>query len=137
MAFVKQGKNRGRRNSMRVPLGLSVDVLAEPQSISAEVMNISQKGFFLRAHTSTPNDALSLTTSLSSARPLYLVLQFRGEEQPARARGIVAWKSELGVGINFEDPPERLRDFISDLQDAGEARPLLSQVASGRIEFAP
>ena len=122
---------------MRVPFGLQVDVLAEPQAISAEVMNISQKGFFLRANASTPKDALTLTSSLSSARPLYLVLQFRGEEEPARARGTVAWKSDLGVGVNFEDPPERLRDFISDLQDAGATKPLVSQVASGRIEFSP
>lgn len=121
---------------MRVPLGLRVEVLTEPQAVSAEVMNISQKGFFLRANAKAPKDLLKLTTSLTSTRPVYLVLQFSGEQHPARAKGVVAWKSDLGVGINFEDPPERLRDFISDLQDSGATTSLLSQVRSGRVELA-
>lgn len=135
MGVVTDGKNRGRRNSMRVPFGMRVEVLTKPQVIVAEVMNISQKGFFLRADPATEAEVLKLTSSLPSARPVYLVLQFQGETQPARASGVVAWKSELGVGINFDDPPERLRDFISDLQDAGATAQLFSQVESGRVEL--
>lgn len=132
---VNEAKSRGRRNSLRVPFGLRVEVLSGPQAISAEVMNISQKGYFLRPNEQTPADLLTLTTSLSATRPVYLVLQFLGEQVPLRAKGVVAWKSDLGVGINFQDPPERLRDFISDLQDSGTTSLLLSQVKSARVEL--
>jgi hypothetical protein len=115
---------------------MRVEVLTQPEVTSAEVMNISQKGFFLRANASTPRDLLTLTSGLPKERQVYLVLQFRGEEQVSRARGAVAWKSDLGVGINFVDPPERLRDFISDLQDSGATANLLSQIENGRVELA-
>ncbi len=133
---VTQGTKRGRRNSMRVPCGLRVEVQTSPEPVKAEVMNISQKGLFLRSDARTPIDALRLSTSLTPDRPFYLVLQFRGELTPTRARSRVAWKSDLGIGINFDDAPERLRDFISDLQDSSSIAAILSQVESGRIEFS-
>lgn len=121
---------------MRVPFGIRVEVLAKPQGLVAEVMNISQKGFLLQADATAKSDASNLTNSLAQDQPVYLVLDFRGDTQPVRARGVVAWKDHSGVGINFVDPPERLRDFISDLQDSGATTSLMSQVESGRIELA-
>lgn len=131
---VNELKSRGRRNSLRVPFGLPVEVLSGPRAISAEVMNISQKGYFVRPNETTPADLLTLTSGLSPSRPVYLVVQFLGEQTPTRAKGVVAWKSDLGVGINFQDPPERLRDFISDLQDSGATSLLLSRVKGARVE---
>lgn len=132
---VTEGTNRGRRNSMRVACGLQVEVCSSPEPVNAEVMNISQKGLFLRPKTATPKDALQLSTSLGADRPLFLVLQFRGEKTPTRARSRVAWKSDSGVGLLFDDAPERLRDFISDLQDQDSTAAILSQVESGHVEF--
>lgn len=120
---------------MRVPCGLRVEVLSKSQSTAAEVMNISQRGFFLRASASSPGEALRLSTSLAPQTPLVMVLEFLGESRPVRAKAEVAWKSDLGVGLNFVDPPERLRDFISDLQDASSPTSTIAQVISGRIEI--
>jgi hypothetical protein len=127
--------NPGRRNSMRVPCGLRVQVMAEPEPFTAEVMNISQKGLFLRANVKSPRDALRLSTSLGNEAPVVVAFKFAGEDKEVRATCHVAWKSDLGVGIEFSEPPERLRDFISDLIDAENTAYLLSQVESGRVEF--
>jgi hypothetical protein len=129
-------KNAGRRNSMRVPCGLRVEVVAGPQPITAEVMNISQKGLFLKPLVPSPADTLRLSTSLSPADSLVMALKFAGDEQETRVRCHVAWKSDLGVGINFDEPPERLKDFISDLVDAESKAPVLSQIEAGRVEVA-
>lgn len=120
---------------MRVPCGLQAEVIAGSETILAEVMNISQRGLFLRAHHSTPGDTLKLSSSLASNAPVTVVFQFAGESRKMRVPCQVAWKSDQGVGINFDgDPPERLRDFVSDLFDAELTAPLLGQIESTRIE---
>lgn len=121
---------------MRVPCGLRVEVAAGPEPITAEVMNISQKGLFLRPLVPSHADTLRLSTSLSPSDPLVIAFNFVGDERETRVRCYVAWKSDMGVGINFDEPPERLRDFISDLVDAEHKDPVLSQVANGRVEVA-
>jgi hypothetical protein len=133
-ALMKEGKNGGRRNSMRVPCGLRIEVMAKPEPIAAEIMNISQLGFFLRTGGTSAADALRLSTSLNAAS-LAILIQFRGDSRATRSRIEVAWKSDLGTGLNFLDPPERLKDFIADLQDADSAGPVLGQVDRGWIEL--
>jgi hypothetical protein len=131
-------KNPGRRTSMRVPCGLRAEVVVTgSETLVAEIMNISQRGLFLRPLLSSPGDVLKLSTSLASDVPVTVIIQFSGEARPLRVPSQVAWKNDLGVGINFDgDPPERLRDFVSDLFDAESAAPLLPQVESARIEIA-
>src|SRR5690606_30312654 len=112
-SIMMQGQNSGRRNSMRVRCGLKVDVQADPGPICAEILNISQKGYFLQANEKSSADVLQRSSSLSLTAPLRLVLKFYDEPREVVVPCEVAWKSDLGVGISYENPPERLKDFIS------------------------
>jgi len=106
--------NQDRRNSERVPCGLELVIELPSVTLKATVMNISKRGMFVRAGFS-PLDSLRLTAALQAGAVVQLTLEQRGGLPPAEARGVIAWKSDLGVGITFSEVNLALEALIDAL----------------------
>ncbi|HXK19821.1 MAG TPA: PilZ domain-containing protein [Polyangiaceae bacterium] len=107
--------NEDRRNSERVPCGLELVIELPGTTVKANVMNISKQGMFVRAGFASPLESLRLMAALQAGAAVQLTLQQRGGLLPAEARGVVAWKSDLGVGITFSQVNPALEAFITAL----------------------
>ena len=104
-----------RRNSERVACGLELMIELPGAPFRATIMNISKAGMFLRASLASPLESLRLTAALRARGTVQLTLQRRGGLAPAEARGVIAWKSDLGVGITFSEVNNALNSFIAEL----------------------
>jgi hypothetical protein len=86
----------------------------------AEVTNISEQGLFIRPDPGSVRDALRMTFVLGAGKALVFRLRVAGDAVAREARGRVAWRSDLGVGIDFVEIDQPLRDFVGQLVAAGD-----------------
>jgi hypothetical protein len=110
-----------RRNSERVPCGLELVIELPGMPVKATVMNISKQGMFLRAGLASPLESLRLAAALQAQGTVRLTLLQRGGLPAAEARGTIAWKSDLGVGITFSEVSPALHAFIDALATSPRA----------------
>jgi hypothetical protein len=90
------------------------------ETVVAEMMNISEQGMFVRPNASSVRDSLRVTVALGAGKPLVFRLRIAGAALPCQASGRVAWRSDLGIGVDFVEIDAPLRDFIERLGAAGE-----------------
>lgn len=118
-----------RRIYPRVPCRVPLQVRLAGESVAAEVTNLSAQGMFVRPGAMTIKESLRLTVTVGAKRSLVLRVRLAGHAEPCQATGRVAWRSDLGVGIEFLDVGEPLRQFIERLMAAGgDATALLEAV---------
>jgi hypothetical protein len=94
--------------------------VAGGQPLAAVITNISEQGLFVRPDAGSVRDSLRMTFALAAGKALVLRLRVAGDTVAREARGRVAWRSDLGVGIDFVEIGEPLRDFVGRLVVAGE-----------------
>lgn len=118
----KRGADEGRqdeRRSRRIPLEIEVSLTSESQFYSGITGNISEGGLFVATYHRPPiGNPLEIELTLPSGT--------------FRARGIVRWVRDTqegaspGLGIEFEDLSEEMRNAIEDF--LSERPPLLHDV---------
>jgi c-di-GMP-binding flagellar brake protein YcgR len=119
-----------RRTSFRVPCGISVDILLERERVRADLMNISQKGMFLRSNLLSPMESLKMASAMTPTVEVVMTFSLVGQAIELRAAGRVAWKSDMGVGVDFHQVSPELRSFIEQLShNLEDVQPLLQQIA--------
>ena len=119
-----------RRNSFRVPCGVSVEVLLDGGSVQADLMNISQRGMFLRSNLLSPMDSLKMASAMASSSEIVIVLTLAGRGEELRAAGRVAWKSDMGVGVDFHQVSPGMVAYIDQLsRNSNDPADVLQQIA--------
>jgi hypothetical protein len=110
-----------RRSSLRIPCGLQVQVRAEGMTIHAEVMNISPSGMFIRPNLTSIRDSLQLTALLRPDASLVFRLKLADQAIGCEATARVAWKSDLGIGLDFIEANDPLRAFVQRLAESRDS----------------
>lgn len=126
-----------RRSCRRIPCGISLRVNAPDFGIQAELMDISPDGMFIKAGAASMMEAFQLATLLSHDATLVLRLRLINQSGPCEATGRLAYRSDLGFGIEFQHVTGALLDFIQRLGDADDtgAPALLASITSdSRLE---
>lgn len=120
-----------RRSRARVACGVRAQVRAAGgESLAAEITNISEQGLFLRPAGGSTRDSLRMTFVLGAGKTLVFRLRVAGDAVAREARGRVAWRSDVGVGVEFVEIDDRLHDFVSRLVTSGDgASALLATIA--------
>jgi len=119
-----------RRSSLRVACGIEVVVRLKDSELRAELMNISQRGLFLRPNLQSPRAALLLTSAWGRDDLVSFQILLRGRRQRVTALGKIAWKSDLGVGIDFQVLSGELAQYIERLAAPGaDVRAILAEIA--------
>ena len=133
MDFLAARKPQERRAFPRIPCGVRVQIRASGELVAAELMNLSPSGMFIKPNVGAAKDSLRLTALLGPDETLVFRLRLHGHPSLYEATGRVAWKSDLGIGIDFLEVSEPLRAFIQQLADAPDRAPALL----GQIEPDP
>jgi hypothetical protein len=110
-----------RRSHSRVPCRIRVQIcVAGGEPVVAEITNLSEQGLFVRPDPGSVRGSLRMTFVLGAGKALTFRLRVAGDAVEREARGRVAWRSDLGVGIDFIEIDQPLRDFIGRLVAAGD-----------------
>jgi hypothetical protein len=97
-------------------------------ALTAEITNISEQGLFIRPEPGSVRASLRMTFVLGAGKPIVLRVRLAGDAVVREARGRVAWRSDLGVGIDFVEIDEPLRAFVGSLVAAADASALLAKI---------
>lgn len=106
-----------RRVSIRVGLGITVHIQLEDQIMDAQIMNVSTNGMFVKAPLTSSRFTRLLITNTQHGEELVLQFSLKDKE-PCIASGKVAWRSDLGFGIDFTNVNEAFEIFTDQLIEA-------------------
>jgi PilZ domain-containing protein len=107
-----------RRVSTRVSVGIGIQIRLSDQITDAQIMNLSMDGMFVKTPLTSSRTALLLITNTQHNEELVLQFSLGKESEPCIAAGRVAWRSDLGFGIDFTNVNEAFEIFTDRLIEA-------------------
>ena len=121
-----------RRKSVRVSWGAEVEVRIGEGHAVGTIMNILPNGPFVQGSRNDAMARLRLMTAFRDADGLTFSLEGPGAEADMRATGVVAWMSDLGVGLDFREASPALLRFIARLrEDPGAGAGVVATIRAG------
>jgi len=107
-----------RRVSTRVSVGIGIHIQLSDQITDAQIMNLSLDGMFVKTPLTSSRTALLLITNTQHNEELVLQFSLEKGSETCIAAGRVAWRSDLGFGIDFTNVNEAFEIFVDRLIEA-------------------